>query len=81
MILTSPIDLTKHIDLGSLNGKTVLITGGANSDGIGFGVAEAMAQKGYVLVERYAQKPRVFSPGRRHEGIRKVLIVRPTERL
>lgn len=49
MILTSPIDLTKHVDLGSVDGKTVLITGGANSDGIGFGVAEAMAQNGYVL--------------------------------
>jgi len=48
MILTSPIDLTKHVDLSSVNGKTALITGGANSDGIGFGVAEAMAQNGHV---------------------------------
>jgi len=50
MILTSPIDLHKHVDLGSVEGKTVLITGGANSDGIGFGVAEAMAENGYVLI-------------------------------
>jgi len=50
MILTSPIDLTKHVDLGSVSDKTVLITGGANSDGIGFGVAEAMAQNGYVCM-------------------------------
>jgi len=48
MILTRPVDLTKHVDLGSVNGKTALITGGANSDGIGFGVAEAMARNGYV---------------------------------
>jgi len=48
MILTSPIDLHKHVDPGSVEGKTILITGGASSGGIGFGVAEAMAENGYV---------------------------------
>ena len=49
-ILATPVDFTKAIDLNHVAGCTVLITGGA--DGIGLGIATAMAENGYVSVLR-----------------------------
>jgi len=44
--LATPINFAKPVDLTHVAGCTVLITGGA--DGIGLGIATAMAENGYV---------------------------------
>jgi len=44
--LATPVDFTKAVDLTHVAGCIVLITGGA--DGIGLGMATAMAENGYV---------------------------------
>jgi len=44
--LATPVNFTKPVDLTHVAGCTVLITGGA--DGIGLGIATAMAENGYI---------------------------------
>jgi len=41
-----PVDFSREVNLKTVAGKTAIVTGAA--DGIGYGVAEALAKKGLV---------------------------------